>query len=246
MREFLLLALASLALAPPLPAQEAPPAPKVSGVQITFLPPPMEGTLSLGVFTKAGKLVRTLKREAVVEKDFTLGLNGLITQWDGKDDAGHTVPPGSLRAARLCRRSARSEWRGLPWQRLDHLPTKRRTSPASRKLPCSRASGCRFLAKPPTARRSPSKRVSMAGRLPRKARAPTTCCRSKPPCSPACNPATSPIEQGHLKPATPDASAAPLPELHQPVDYATGRGGTLWLIDRSAAAGGSAAVLCER
>ena len=43
----------------------------------------MEGTLSLGVFTKAGKLVRILKREASTEKDFTVGLNGLITQWDG-------------------------------------------------------------------------------------------------------------------------------------------------------------------
>jgi hypothetical protein len=62
-----------------------------SGVRITFLPPPMEGTLSLGIFDKKGKLVRVLAREAT-EKDFTIGLNGFITHWDGKDDAGRVMP----------------------------------------------------------------------------------------------------------------------------------------------------------
>jgi hypothetical protein len=78
-------------------AQEAPPSPKDAGVKITFLPPPMEGTLSLGIFDKKGKLVRVLAREAT-EKDFIIGLNGLITHWDGKDDAGNTVPPGTYDA----------------------------------------------------------------------------------------------------------------------------------------------------
>jgi hypothetical protein len=73
--------------------EENAPAPKRHGVQITFVPPPMEGTLSLGVFDEAGKLVRILKREAT-EKEFTLGLNGLITQWDGKNEAGAAAPPG--------------------------------------------------------------------------------------------------------------------------------------------------------
>ena len=62
-------------------------------MQITFLPPPMEGTLSLGIYDKKGKLVRTLVREGT-PKDFIVGLNGLITFWDGKDDAGHPMPPG--------------------------------------------------------------------------------------------------------------------------------------------------------
>ena len=62
-------------------------------MRITFLPPPMEGTLSLGIYDKKGKLVRVLAREAT-EKDFTIGLNGLITSWDGKDDAGNLMPPG--------------------------------------------------------------------------------------------------------------------------------------------------------
>ena len=55
----------------------------------------MEGTLSLGIYDKKGKLVRTLAREATEkDKEFTIGLNGLITFWDGKDDAGKPMPPG--------------------------------------------------------------------------------------------------------------------------------------------------------
>ncbi len=57
----------------------------------------MEGTLSLGIYDKAGKLVRILAREAT-EKDFTIGLNGLITSWDGRDDAGRVLPAGTYSA----------------------------------------------------------------------------------------------------------------------------------------------------
>ena len=81
---FLLLAVSTLA---------ADPAP----LRITFLPPPMEGTLSLGIYDGAGKLVRVLAREAR-EKDFTIGLNGLITAWDGRDDAGKVAPAGTYSA----------------------------------------------------------------------------------------------------------------------------------------------------
>lgn len=77
-------------------AQETPPA-KPAGVRITFLPPPMEGTISLGIYDKKGKLVRTLAREAT-DKDFTVGLNGFITHWDGKDDTGTPVAPGNYEA----------------------------------------------------------------------------------------------------------------------------------------------------
>lgn len=69
----------------------------VAQVQITFLPPPMEGTLSMGIYDKKGKLVRVLHREAR-EKNFTVGLNGFITEWDGKDDSGRTVPAGTYTA----------------------------------------------------------------------------------------------------------------------------------------------------
>ena len=74
-------------------AQEPPP----SGVRITFLPPPMEGTLSLGIYDAAGKLVRVLARDAT-EKDFTIGLNGLITTWDGRDDGGRALAKGTYSA----------------------------------------------------------------------------------------------------------------------------------------------------
>jgi len=89
--------LALLALALPLCAQDEenlPPPPKKEGVQIMFLPPPMEGTLSLGIFTKDGKLIRTLHAEAP-DKDFTKGLNGLITRWDGRDNAGQVAADGT-------------------------------------------------------------------------------------------------------------------------------------------------------
>lgn len=94
MRELLPL-LCALAFALPLAAQEeVNPATKPGQVQIVFLPPPMEGTVSLGIYTKAGKLVRALKREANPEKDFVVGLNGLITIWDGKNDQGAAAPKG--------------------------------------------------------------------------------------------------------------------------------------------------------
>ena len=86
---FLLLVLPVIGLA----AEEPNTPPKPAGVRITFLPPPLEGTLSVGVYDKTGKLVRTLHADAT-EKDFTAGLNGFITNWDGKDDGGQPVPAG--------------------------------------------------------------------------------------------------------------------------------------------------------
>jgi hypothetical protein len=77
-------------------SQPQPVAVPAGSVKITFLPPPLEGTLSLGVFDRSGKLVRTLKSEAV-PADFTVGLNGLITSWDGRDDSGQVLPPGKYR-----------------------------------------------------------------------------------------------------------------------------------------------------
>jgi hypothetical protein len=78
-------------------AQEtAPSTAKSLSVKITFLPPPLEGTLSVGVYDRAGKLVRTLHREAP-PSEFASTLNGLATQWDGKDDHGTPVPPGKYR-----------------------------------------------------------------------------------------------------------------------------------------------------
>lgn len=79
------------------PDSAPPPPPKKEGVQITFLPPPMKGVLSLGIYSPDGKLARVLHREAT-EKNFTIGLNGLITQWDGKNDKGEALPAGKYSA----------------------------------------------------------------------------------------------------------------------------------------------------
>jgi hypothetical protein len=90
MRNFLLTTFALLGLYIAVSAEET----EHTGVRITFLPPPMDGTISLGVYSQDGKLVRTLKTEAEA-KDFVIGLNGLITRWDGKNDAGEAAKPGS-------------------------------------------------------------------------------------------------------------------------------------------------------
>jgi hypothetical protein len=66
-------------------------------VKIEFLPPPMDGTISLGIYDEAGKLVRVLQREAEIA-DFTAADNGLVTPWDGKDDHGATCPTGTYHA----------------------------------------------------------------------------------------------------------------------------------------------------
>ena len=57
----------------------------------------MEGTISLGIYDAAGKLVRVLHRESEVT-EFTSELNGLVTHWDGADDQGVACPPGKYHA----------------------------------------------------------------------------------------------------------------------------------------------------
>ena len=96
-RIFVLSAL--LALTVPVFAEEAgePAQPAGKGLPIMFLPPPMEGTISLGIYNGAGKLVRILHREAE-QKEFKVGENGLITRWDGSDEAGRPLPQGKYNA----------------------------------------------------------------------------------------------------------------------------------------------------
>lgn len=67
-------------------------------VPIVFLPPPMDGTLSLGIFSDAGKLVRALHREAGHE-EFKVAENGLVTRWDGRDGAGVPAPLGKYKVS---------------------------------------------------------------------------------------------------------------------------------------------------
>ena len=54
---------------------------------------PDDGRITLGVFDGSGKLVRILHKLAK-QGDFRIGDNGLVTSWDGKNDAGERVPPG--------------------------------------------------------------------------------------------------------------------------------------------------------
>lgn len=75
-------------------------APKGQPVRITFLPPPLDGTLSLAVFDRSGKRVRALHSE-VTNSELTASLNGFSTTWDGRDDSGQSVPPGKYRVRGL-------------------------------------------------------------------------------------------------------------------------------------------------
>lgn len=85
----------------PVSAQDEPPTPKKSGVKLQFIPPPMDGVFSLGIYDAKGKLVRTLHREAKLA-EFTAALDGLITFWDGKDDSGAPMPAGKYFAHGWC------------------------------------------------------------------------------------------------------------------------------------------------
>ena len=73
----------------------SPPPPRT--VRISFVPPPIEGTISLGIYDPPGKLVRILHRESGTD-DFTIGHDALITEWDGKNEVGEDMPVGKYNA----------------------------------------------------------------------------------------------------------------------------------------------------
>jgi hypothetical protein len=94
------LVLCALLVIGPLAAQESPPpspSPAPRNIRISFVPPPLDGTISLGIYDAKGKLVRVLFREADIN-EFTIGSDALSTTWDGKDDAGESVPAGKYSA----------------------------------------------------------------------------------------------------------------------------------------------------
>src|SRR5437764_5514759 len=98
---FLALALGVL-LGQPLPAQELSPSPSPTAtpdrsVRISFVPPPLEGKISLGIYDQTGRLVRVLHQEAEFD-EFTIGADALTTKWDGKDDDEHDLPAGKYSA----------------------------------------------------------------------------------------------------------------------------------------------------
>jgi len=64
-----------------------------SANQLLFVPPPVEGVISLGVYNSKGKLIRVLKKASRFES-FKSGSDGLVIDWDRKDAQGKLVPNG--------------------------------------------------------------------------------------------------------------------------------------------------------
>src|SRR5688572_27781670 len=93
-----LVAFTALSLAQESPTPEPTQSPtSARNVRISFVPPPLDGTISLGVYDAKGKLVRVLLREADTD-EFTIGQDALSKTWDGKDDAGEALPAGKYSA----------------------------------------------------------------------------------------------------------------------------------------------------
>jgi hypothetical protein len=89
-----------------LPEESATPSPNLEqtssasparSVRINFVPPPLDGRISLGIYNTKGKLVRILHREADLN-EFKVGADALMTQWDGKSDDGEDLPAGKYHA----------------------------------------------------------------------------------------------------------------------------------------------------
>ncbi len=104
------------------------PAPAEEKVKILFLPPPMEGNISLGIYNSEGKLVRVLHDQAATD-EFHPAFNGLITHWDGKDDSGNRCPAGKYRARGYLVGDLKAEgidYHGNDWYVDDDSPRLRR------------------------------------------------------------------------------------------------------------------------
>jgi hypothetical protein len=82
----------------PSPASEqTPSASPTRSIRISFVPPPLEGRISLGIYDAKGKLVRVLHQEADLN-EFKIGADALVTQWDGKNDDDEDLPTGKYHA----------------------------------------------------------------------------------------------------------------------------------------------------
>ncbi len=91
---------------PPPAPEQTPSVPPERNVRISFVPPPMEGTISLGIYDQNGKLVRVLHQEAKLN-EFAIGADALVTQWDGKNDDERRPTRWKISRTRLSRRSAK-------------------------------------------------------------------------------------------------------------------------------------------
>ncbi len=75
----------------------SPSATPARSVRISFVPPPLEGKISLGVYSEWGQLLRVLHQEAEFH-EFAIGADALSTKWDGKDDYEYDLPAGKYSA----------------------------------------------------------------------------------------------------------------------------------------------------
>lgn len=66
-------------------------------IRIAFTPPNLEGRIVLGIFDEHGRLVRTMRPEPATP-ELQIGLNGYITEWDGRDESGAPCPAGRYHA----------------------------------------------------------------------------------------------------------------------------------------------------
>src|SRR6476659_1852520 len=83
---------------PASPTTEQTPSPSPArSVRISFIPPPMDGTISLGIYDQTGKLVRVLHQNAQFD-DFAIGADAHVTPWDGKDGDHQDSPSGRYHA----------------------------------------------------------------------------------------------------------------------------------------------------
>jgi hypothetical protein len=97
-----LVAIAAAAQESPTPTASPTPSSTPSptharSVRISFLPPPLEGTISLGIYDPSGKLVRVLVQEGDVD-EFEVGADALVIKWDGKNDHEEDLPAGKYHA----------------------------------------------------------------------------------------------------------------------------------------------------
>src|SRR5437870_9392888 len=75
----------------------SPSATPTRSVRISFVPPPLEGKISLGIYDEWNKLVQVLHQEAEFD-EFAIGADALSTKWDGKDDYDYDLPAGKYSA----------------------------------------------------------------------------------------------------------------------------------------------------
>jgi hypothetical protein len=82
------------------PSATPEPTPSASperSIRISFVPPPLDGKISLGIYDAKGKLVRVLHKESDVN-EFQIGADALVAHWDGRNDNGEDLPAGKYHA----------------------------------------------------------------------------------------------------------------------------------------------------